>query len=99
MQPINLNPEKVENVVAACVCLHNFLRSRDSTKSIYTPPGSVDEEEMDTGRIIPGEWRQSHPPQGMIPFKPQAHGRSMGLAKNIRNELCSFYCSKEGAVP
>ena len=28
MQPINLNPEKVETVVVACVCLHNFLTSR-----------------------------------------------------------------------
>ena len=99
MQPIHLHPEKVEAIVLACICLHNFLRSRSTARNIYTPPGSFDEEATATGTTTPGEWRQSQTPQGMIRFPQQAHGRGLDSAKSIRDELCSFYCSKDGEVP
>ena len=57
MTPMRLAPEKVETVVLACCSLHNFLRSRQGSRSIYTPPGSMDSENGETHRLTPGDWR------------------------------------------
>ena len=37
-KPIPLEPEKVEKVVLAACALHNFLRSKPSSRNIYSPP-------------------------------------------------------------
>jgi 3-isopropylmalate dehydratase small subunit len=40
--------------VKACCAIHNWLRKTDP--KVYLMPGSVDEENIDTGEIIPGRW-------------------------------------------
>lgn len=55
-RPIPLNVDTVEILVKASSALHNWLRMTSS--QTYLPPGSVDEEELMTGVLYPGEWRQ-----------------------------------------
>ncbi|XP_050516048.1 uncharacterized protein LOC126890922 [Diabrotica virgifera virgifera] len=56
-KPMLLEPDRVELVVAACVYLHNFLRSSLHSRKSYSPPGTFDSEDKDTGERIPGSWR------------------------------------------
>ena len=59
-KPIALHPDKVENVVLACVVLHNMMR-RDYSEH-YIQPGLADEENVTAGRVIAGSWRDVHQP-------------------------------------
>lgn len=47
---INAHPEMVENIIEACVCLHNFLRTQNDSIA-----GLVDSDN-ETG-FQPGSWR------------------------------------------
>lgn len=53
---IDLHVENTKKVVLACVYLHNFLRRSSQSLNLYSPPGVFDNEDIDTGRIIPGSW-------------------------------------------
>ncbi|KAJ8961640.1 hypothetical protein NQ314_005892 [Rhamnusium bicolor] len=55
-KPIACSPETVDKVINVYCALHNWLRTTSST--YYTPKGSFDEEDLDSGKIIPGAWRQ-----------------------------------------
>ncbi|XP_057314888.1 uncharacterized protein LOC130656061 [Hydractinia symbiolongicarpus] len=54
-RPIKAKPTKIERIIKATVCLHNYLRLTDGPK--YTPSGFVDCE-SNSGEIIPGDWRK-----------------------------------------
>lgn len=54
MTPMRLSPEKAEIAVLACCSLHNMLRS--SSRNVYTPPGSMDTEDVITHDITQGSW-------------------------------------------
>ena len=84
---IQLEPEKVENIVLACCALHNFLRSKKATNTEYMGPDSVGEEDLHTGIIQPGQWRQE-PGTTLESLSPQAGNRSSG---NARDELCDYF--------
>jgi hypothetical protein len=49
------NLSTADKIVKACCAIHNWLRKTDC--KVYLMPGSVDEENIDTGEIIPGRWR------------------------------------------
>ena len=51
--PINLAPEKVTKLVPAIAVLHNFLLTK--SRGLYLPSGFVNEENLETGEVIPGE--------------------------------------------
>ena len=99
MTPIPLAPEKVEKIVLACCCLHNLLRSKAGACNIYTPPGSIDNEDSITHLVQPGEWRQSPEPQGLKSLAQQGSNRYSNAAKELRDYLKDYYNSEEGAVP
>lgn len=98
MSPIRLSPEKVESIVLACCTLHNFLRSRQGSRNVYTPPGSMDTENVDTHTVTPGNWRQDKEPQGLVAIEKQGSNHYSTSAKAIRDYLCDYFSSKEGAV-
>ena len=50
---IDLNLEK-KKVVMVCAYLHNFLRRSTQKENLYSPPGFFDNEDADTGIIVPG---------------------------------------------
>ncbi|XP_050501502.1 uncharacterized protein LOC114342461 [Diabrotica virgifera virgifera] len=98
-KPILLEPPKVEKIVQTCVLLHNYLRRNTESKNTYTPPGSFDVEDIDSGTIRNGSWRnESQPTASMLPLKPVAR-KSLQEAQNIRNEYCEYFISDQGQVP
>ncbi|XP_068129597.1 putative nuclease HARBI1 [Hyperolius riggenbachi] len=52
---INLRLDKIDVVVYACCVLHNFLRKQHG--GTYLPTQAVDTEDLETGEIVPGDWR------------------------------------------
>lgn len=43
------SPERAMQMVLAAVALHNFLRCKRSARLLYTPPDSLDVEDVLTG--------------------------------------------------
>lgn len=82
----------VENIVGACVCLHNWLIMQQED---YLSPGLVDTEQED-GSIVPGEWRNdSNTCFGN--FNTGTYNATE-KAKNIRNAFADYFVN-EGSVP
>lgn len=54
-----LKPNNANHVILAITCLHNYLSTKKTTRSLYTPFGSLDHETSD-GQIVPGTWREQH---------------------------------------
>ena len=81
MTPLNLYPDKIETIVLACCCLHNFLCSQN--QSSYAPKNTFNEEDTETNTIVPGDWRQQPQPQGMIPFDKQGSNRTSSNARGV----------------
>lgn len=95
-KPIPLHPKKVETVVLACISLHNFLRRDALGKRTYTPAGTFDSEDLETGIITPGSWRSET--EGLVELKRNPMKPSND-AKKIRQQLGQFFISEEGKVP
>ena len=55
--PINLVPEKVTKLLLAIAVPHCF--SLTKSRGSYLPSGFVEEENLETGEVISGEWRQN----------------------------------------
>lgn len=53
---INMNVEKFDFIIMASCILHNFLRR--TNRITYTPIGSLDTENIESRKVVPGEWRQ-----------------------------------------
>lgn len=54
-KPVQLEPDKAEIIVLACIYLHNFLRNEISSQDVYSPPDSFDREVE--RQLINGSWR------------------------------------------
>lgn len=96
--PIRFKLSTIRKIVLATVVLHNYLRQRNSTRSSYTPEGSIDVEDIivDPGAITPGSWR-SAPKSEIVKDLASCLGNSANAAKKIRDAF-SQYFNKEGAV-
>ncbi|CAN7991401.1 unnamed protein product [Ixodes hexagonus] len=53
--PLRHEPNRAIDIVLATVALHNFLRSKRTTRQLYTPQDSLDVED-----ILTGVYTQSH---------------------------------------
>lgn len=91
---IACNLSTTDKIVKACCAIHNWLRKTDS--KVYLMPGSVDEENIDTGEIIPGRWRLKVTEMRNVQ-QPTA-SRSCRLAREYRDYI-KRYVNNEGAVP
>ncbi|KAL1451262.1 hypothetical protein MTO96_043896 [Rhipicephalus appendiculatus] len=87
-----------ENIVRACVVLHNFLlQESPHSRLTYNPPGYVDHEDWE-GRCMEGGWRD-HNDDPSILREPSASGcHSARSAIDIRDKLAKFFMN-EGQVP
>ena len=97
MTPISLIPEKVEVIsFFSCCVLHNFLRSRNEACAIYMPSGYVDTENPITHVLKTGNWHQGRNSTGLAPLNRQSGNMHTKTAKENRDRLCKYFCSKEG---
>lgn len=91
-KPMLLEPEKAQNVVMAVACLHNFLRKSKSSKNVYTPPGTFDEQDSE-GNILPGNWRNetNFQASSFLPINSIPRKSSME-SKDIRENFANYFC-------
>lgn len=94
-KPMLLEPKTACKIVLAAIHLHNFLRKKPSTRSLYTPPGSLDSE-LD-GEFIQGTWRNEPGPTSLLPITSTPR-RGGAYAKEIRSHLADYFISN-GTVP
>lgn len=52
--PLRQKPHRAVKVVKATIALHNFLRTKNSSRGRYTPPESLDVEDVLTGKCKMG---------------------------------------------
>lgn len=91
LQPLNINVDNVDAVVMASCVLHNFLRKKSST--YYTSANHIDLEDVESGNIIQGKWRQIGemvPLQATSSYTPQN-------AKLVRDKFKQYF-NNEGKV-
>ena len=84
-------PEQAEQIVMACICLHNLMRTR------Y--PGvqnEVMDREDEDHNVIPGEWRDGRDLPDMT--RHLGGNRDTLAAKDQRDTLKAYYNSDAGAV-
>lgn len=90
-KPILLHPEKVETIVMTLVLLHNFLRHSSSFPHlVYTRQGSFDNENTETGEVIPGTRRNEAEGTSFRPLHAIAR-RSAANFKQNREELAHYF--------
>ena len=89
LAPMLLAPENVEKVTLASCVLHNFLREK--VPSEYTPPGSFDAEDMESGCIQHGEWRNGTENEGMKSIRIGKSNNYTTNAKLIRDDFCTYF--------
>lgn len=96
---LNLHRTKVEKIVIACIHLHNFLRRNSQSRNLYSPSGTFDSEDKDTGDVIPGSWRgDTGSDSTFVPIKTKPCNFSKE-AQNIREEYTEYFMTPEGEVP
>lgn len=89
-KPMLLEPEKAQTIVMAIVCLHNFLRKSHSSRNVYTPQGTFDQED-EHGNLIPGSWRlENNSETSCIPIR-NIPRRASSNAKEIRNDFAHYF--------
>lgn len=97
-KPVLLKPDAVKRVTATRVYLHSYLRSSTSSRTPYSPPGTFDVCDNDSGTFIPGPRRNSHGESCMQPAQGSSHISTM-TAQDIRTELKEYLVSNVGRVP
>lgn len=88
-KPIELNIEKVPQIVMTCILLHNFLRKSKSSQSIYTPPGTFDS--IRDGQYVEGTWRQNDTSSSAIRPIPLIGRRAPSNITEIRSEFANYF--------
>ena len=94
LQRIYLEESKVIQLTRAACVLHNLLCEK--SKESYAPPYYVDQEQIQNGCIIPGQWREEIPNDFFQ--KDYAGCRGTRVAEEIRNNFKQFFAGP-GAVP
>nr|XP_055051398.1 putative nuclease HARBI1 [Misgurnus anguillicaudatus] len=101
-RPMEFYPEKVVDVVKACVALHNMLTLTDaatSAASRYIPPQFADGTTA-SGEHMPGEWRTIVSGDcSMVDAGRLSSARASRAAIAVRNDLMSFFLTQQGLVP
>lgn len=98
-KPILLQPKKTEQLVMACIHLHNYLRRSSPSRNRYTPPGSFDIEHLDSGTLENGEWRKATENQQSFRSLSRIARKPSLEAAAIRDEFAQYFASEQGQVP
>lgn len=90
---INLQLDNIDTVVMACCALHNFLRRRSSES--YTPPQSMDRENIEEGSIETGDRCNL---DFMHDLQRGTRGQIFQSAVTVRDKFKEYF-NNEGVVP
>ncbi|XP_018401801.1 PREDICTED: putative nuclease HARBI1 [Cyphomyrmex costatus] len=90
------DPDDAKVIIMATCCLHNMLRSKVVGRAMYTPPSFIDEEDIMSGEIRPGNFREEST-NGLINLNNQEGNRHANSAILLRNKWCNYF-NAEGAV-
>lgn len=91
---ILLNPDTVTKLVKCACALHNWLRKTDKHSGTAI---TVDMEDHERGRIIPGMWRDDPKPGGLIDLRASSQRNYLPEAREKRKKLSDYFIT-EGAV-
>lgn len=96
---ITVKQETAVKIVLATCALHNFLLSRKDSINVYTPLGSFDVEDADSGTLTPGSWRSEiTATDTWLDMSQQSGNRSaLNCAKRVRDTYRQYF-NNEGAV-
>ena len=102
-RPIHAQPNKVEALVKATCCLHNFLKVGESHMSparrTYCPNQYVDSEDR-LGQITLGQWRNTADQStGMTPIARTGANCYTQTASQLRDNFADYFISLDGKVP
>lgn len=92
---IDMDIHSIDNVIMSALCLHNFRLMDNERNGIGIPDGLVDSEI--NGTIVDGSWRRSNDTLDQI--SPQLGRHASMSAVRIREEISTFFISREGEVP
>ena len=97
-RPIKGGVKLVDNIIRACICLHNYLRLTENAS--YVPEGFVDSED-DSGNLILGTWRSivKDDNSGLANYERLGGNRYTFEAEKARENFKQFFMSPTGAVP
>lgn len=99
-KPLLLAPKRVEIVVLAVCSLHNWLLSDKYSANVYTPEGTFDRENLETGEMIHGSWRNEElAAESFLPLSQQGSNNYSKNAKEVREEYREYFVSNLGEVP
>ncbi|KAK0132536.1 Protein ALP1-like [Merluccius polli] len=97
-KPIEFTPDKVVDVVKACVALHNMLTHTDAALTPtcrYIPPNFVDTTSP-SGEVRPGEWRRVVADDtNMRAVARMSTARASCAESAVREDLKTFFHSKD----
>ena len=96
LSPMEIWPENVKKVPLASCVLHNFLLKKWPLR--YTPAGSFDSEEIESGRIILGRWRFNGVDESMPSVSIVGSNNHSQNCKEIRERYCEYFYTV-GQVP
>lgn len=100
-KPICMQPTTVDNIIMACICLHNFLKTENDLLSPqnrrYCPNNFVDIESQN-GEIRNGEWR-NETLEERANLRPTRAHRATREAYNQRDSLANYFLTPAGEVP
>jgi len=91
------DPDDARTIILAICCLHNMLRSDSVGRTMYTPPGYIDMEDIMTGQLQQGEWRKEQG-QGLLNLQHQGGNRHARAVIEMRETLCEYF-NHVGRVP
>lgn len=102
---ITVHPKKVDRIILATICLHNFVKTINDLRPVehrmYCPPNFIDTEQED-GSIISGAWRNECSTNNVLPMehiKPNTAHRSTAAAYKQRDDIADYLITPEGQVP
>lgn len=99
--PIIANIENCENIIKACVVLHNYVQKGEEDLPIserrYCPTGFVDWVD-DNGEIHNGQWR-SVPSGNLRSVGRSGSNNAPKTVQQLRDTLAEYLISPAGALP
>lgn len=95
--PIRTTVASTDHIVLACIALHNWLMTDRMLRESYCPPGLTDEEDILSGTVTPGHFRNDPSSKGLLPIVVQGSNRSTQGAQEQRDYICNYFASSYGS--